>query len=186
MKLPPTPDGNQPKHTFVELPNGGKSRTDLVGTIKLSHSLTLKDVLCVPEFQVNLLSISKLTQDLGCNVTFYLDCYLVQDLTTKKVIGRGRQSNGLYYLSNLPSVHQTNTSHIPNLWHQRLGHPSYSPLWVLSKTNPEISPFSHDFCDVCPLAKQTRLSFHASTISSAKPFELIHCDIWGPHKFFFI
>ena len=54
----------------------------------------------------------------------------------------------------------------------------------MSKNNPGIFLFSHDFCDVCPLAKQTRLSFHVSTISSAKPFELIHCDIWGPHKFF--
>ena len=52
----------------------------------------------------------------------------------------------------------------------------------MSKSFLEISSFSHDFCYVCPLAKQTRLSFPISTISSTKPFELIHCDIWGPHK----
>ena len=76
-KVSPTPDGNRPKHNFVELPNGEKTRIDSVGTIKLSDSLTIKDVLHVPDFQVNLLSISKLTQDLGCNVTFYHDCCLV-------------------------------------------------------------------------------------------------------------
>jgi len=32
------------------------------------------------------------------------------------------------------------------------------------------------------LAKQTRLSFPISSIQSAKIFDLIHCDIWGPQK----
>ena len=44
-------------------------------------------------------------------------------------------------------------------------------------------PFaSNNACDVCPLAKQHRLPFHVSSISSNKPFVLIHCDIWGPFK----
>jgi hypothetical protein len=37
-------------------------------------------------------------------------------------------------------------------------------------------------CDVCALAKQSRLSFSVSSISSIRPFELIHFDIWGPYK----
>ena len=37
-------------------------------------------------------------------------------------------------------------------------------------------------CTVCALAKQIRLPFSTSSISSDKPFELIHCDIWGPFK----
>lgn len=45
------------------------------------------------------------------------------------------------------------------------------------------SPFkSNDACDVCALAKQSQLPFFASFISSVRPFELIHCDIWGPYK----
>ena len=41
---------------------------------------------------------------------------------------------------------------------------------------------SNHSCDVCPLAKQSRLSFGTSSITSVKPFDLIHCDIWGPYK----
>jgi len=37
-------------------------------------------------------------------------------------------------------------------------------------------------CTVYALAKQTRLPFSTSSISSDKPFELIHCDIWGSFK----
>ena len=34
----------------------------------------------------------------------------------------------------------------------------------------------------CPLAKQSRLPFCHSVISSVKPFKLIHCDIWGRYR----
>ena len=34
------------------------------------------------------------------------------------------------------------------------------------------------------MAKQSRLSFKVSQISSNKPFDLIHCDIWGPHRIY--
>lgn len=35
-------------------------------------------------------------------------------------------------------------------------------------------------CDVCPLAKQTRLLFLIHSQNSQCKFDLIHCDIWGP------
>ena len=36
-------------------------------------------------------------------------------------------------------------------------------------------------CNICPRAKQHRLLFHSSSISSTKPFDLIHVDTWGPY-----
>lgn len=41
---------------------------------------------------------------------------------------------------------------------------------------------SQHLCEICPLAKQTRLSFPSSSIQSMHCFDLIHCDIWGPHR----
>ena len=35
-------------------------------------------------------------------------------------------------------------------------------------------------CDVCELAKHTRVSFPISNKRSARPFHLIHSDIWVP------
>ena len=94
------------------------------------------------------------------------------------MIGEGKQYNGLYYLLTTQNTRQANTiCHAPNLWHQRLKHPSSFPLQLISQNNPEISLASHDICNVCPIAKQTRLIFPNSVISSTKPFELIHCDI---------
>lgn len=37
-------------------------------------------------------------------------------------------------------------------------------------------------CHICPLAKQRRLSFHFHNNVASAPFDLIHCDIWGPFK----
>ena len=98
---------------FVELLNVGKTNIDSIGSVKLSNDMTLKYVLYVPDFKVNLLSISKLTHALGCNVTFYPDACVVQDLTTKKTIGSSSQSNGLYYLTvnQNPDLATPSTTH---------------------------------------------------------------------------
>ena len=42
-----------------------------VGDVQISPTLTLRNVLHVPKLSTNLFSIQTLTQDLGCNVTFY-------------------------------------------------------------------------------------------------------------------
>jgi transposase InsO family protein len=68
------------------------------------------------------------------------------------------------------------------LWHRRLGHLSSSRLDFMTKHLLNFPFQFNNACDVCALAKQSRLSFSVSSISSVKPFELIHCDIWGPYK----
>jgi Integrase core domain/GAG-pre-integrase domain len=62
------------------------------------------------------------------------------------------------------------------LWHKRLGHPSDRILnsFLNFPLNNYIS------CDICKLAKQTRLPFSLSISKSKAPFELIHSDVWGP------
>ena len=35
---------------------------------------------------------------------------------------------------------------------------------------------------VCALAKQTRLPFQRSVSRANTPFDLIHGDVWGPHR----
>lgn len=53
-----------------------------------------------------------------------------------------------------------------------------SPLWV-ANFFPLISYFKNYVCDVCPQAKQARLSSHTGSISSCRPFQSIHYDICG-------
>jgi hypothetical protein len=68
-----------------------------------------------------------------------------------------------------------------DLWHYRLGHLSSSRINLLHSLFPQqIQVDSNNVCNICPLAKQRKLSFPISQNSSKFPFELIHCDIWGP------
>lgn len=112
---------------------------------------------------------------------------------TKRMIGLGKHYRGLYYLVAMAShkpktttAFSTNIQSSPtsstNLWHHRLGHLSSSRLDFMSKNLLNFPFQKYNKCDVCALAKQTRLSFPTSLISTVKPFELIHCDIWGPYK----
>lgn len=47
-----------------------------------------------------------------------------------------------------------------------------------------ISPsnFVNCACEICPLARQTKLPFSVSSIKSKCIFDLIHIDTWGPYK----
>lgn len=48
------------------------------------------------------MSVSKLTKDSQCFLTFYEQFCVIQDLKTRKVLGLGKKKAGLYYLLNLP------------------------------------------------------------------------------------
>ena len=103
------------------------------------------------------------------------------------MIGLGKEHNGLYLLQDSDSRPTASTlaatvSHISssNLWHIRLGHPSYSKLDLLKQVVHTGFSNKTPCYDVCHFSKQKRLPFTLSTLVSSKPFELIHCDLWGP------
>ena len=48
--------------TYVSLPNGEQAMVTHIGTIRISSTLTLIDVLCVPSFSFNLISVNQLTK----------------------------------------------------------------------------------------------------------------------------
>ena len=54
--------------------------------------------MSLPQFSFNLIYVSKLTRTLNCSISFFPDYCLIQDLSTKWIIGRGRESRGLYIL----------------------------------------------------------------------------------------
>ena len=67
-------------------------------TIHPTPLITLTSVLSLPQLSFNLIFVSKLTRTLNCSISFFLDYYLIQDLLTKQIIGRGRESGGPYIL----------------------------------------------------------------------------------------
>ena len=68
-------------HSMVELPNGEAAVVTHIGTIHLSSHITLTNVLCVPSFTFNLLSVSALTKTQPICLVFLSKFCFVQDLT---------------------------------------------------------------------------------------------------------
>jgi hypothetical protein len=156
--------------TYIHLPNGEKALATHIGTVQISKSLLLTDVLCIPSFSFNLISISKLTNSPSCCVFFLSHLCFIQDLVAWKRIGLGRKKNGLYFLqvsdnaetfsSLLPSI-AAHTAVINKsvfyVWHHRLGHPSPSRLSLLKNViNDLVIPSANEHCKVCHISKQKR------------------------------
>ena len=67
-------------------------------TVKPTSSITLSYVLSLSNLTFNLISVSKLTKNLNCSVSFFPDHCVFQDLMTKRIFGKGHVSDGLYIL----------------------------------------------------------------------------------------
>ena len=148
------------------------------GTIHPTPLLTLTFVLSLSKFSFNLISVSKLTRTLNCSISFFHDHCLIQDLSTKRIIGRGRESGGLYILETEVSKSVVCSRVVTSFkLHCHLGHPS---LPLLKKLYPQFSSLSSLNCESCQYAKLHRV--HLSPRVNKRvfvPFELVHSDALG-------
>ncbi|GJY64728.1 retrovirus-related pol polyprotein from transposon RE2 [Tanacetum coccineum] len=120
-----------PNPSFVSVANGKGARVLGKGKINLVSKSVESDVLYVPSFPFQLLSVKKLTSSLNCQALFTPSKVIFQDPVTKRMIGEGFLINGLYYFFPDHKISQGFQAYIsPNnehiLWHCRVGHPSES------------------------------------------------------------
>lgn len=146
------------------------------GTVNLSSLITFRNVLYVPNFHFNLISVSQVCEENSCRILFYHDNCFFQALSTDKLMGLSRVNQGLYFWKNYPqylfsaelnkSLCNVATNDMNFLNHKRLGHSTYFPC-------PQ--------CPICLMAKQTHAPFPHSTSRADDIFSLIHVDVWGPY-----
>ena len=67
--------------------------------IRFSYSLYLEDVLYIPSFQFNLISISKLLSSMPCKLTFVANTCFIQNVQTLQRIGTTDLMDNLYKLN---------------------------------------------------------------------------------------
>ena len=84
----------------VKIADGSFSSIAGKGLIKISERIDLKSVLHVPKLACNLLSVSKLSKDSNCCVTFFESHCIFQDQSSGRTIGSARMINGLYYFDD--------------------------------------------------------------------------------------
>ncbi|KAK0593195.1 hypothetical protein LWI29_032697 [Acer saccharum] len=101
-------------HTTVTLPNHSQILVHFAGDVKLHSDIVLKDVLFVPQFKFNLISVSALVIGTGLIVSFLPECFVIQDLSTKRMIGRGDRVQDLYVL-DVHCLNSISTAFVNNL-----------------------------------------------------------------------
>ncbi|CAA7059937.1 unnamed protein product [Microthlaspi erraticum] len=149
-----------------------------------SGILPLRDVLVCLAIATSLLSVFKVTTNYPCFFKFNCDGVIVKDKVTKGRIILGRNSEGLYALSDdkpavFLSIRQQAASDV--VWHRRLGHPNDQALHHLSSINAiRINKRTNQVRESCSLGKSARLPFSLSEFVATKPLQRIHCDLWGP------
>ncbi|MFS7905051.1 putative RNA-directed DNA polymerase [Helianthus anomalus] len=140
----------------VRIPNGDFIPVKGKGSSTLPNGTEIRDVLYIPDFTCNLLSISRLTRDLHCTVTFFPDFFVMQDLNSKKLIGTGKCQHGLYRMKIVERERKAMMASV-EVWHKRLGHASSGKLSHFDFVKN--ASFKTIDCDSCAKAKHTRLPF---------------------------
>jgi GAG-pre-integrase domain len=148
-----------------------------------NHSLALQNVLHVPGFTKNILSLSKLIEDNSILIEFSSHGCFIKDHHTLVPLLQVKFHNGLYLLHSSSFSPQALLGEkvSADLWHARLDHPSSSTtLHLLNKYNLSCSTHNFSFCQHCSMAKSHNLPFNSSLSSSTSPLKIVHSDLWGP------
>ena len=115
-----------------------------------SNSFKLKNVLCVPPMQKNLIYVSKCCHQNNTSIKFSPSSFFVKDLTMGITLLQSQAKDGVYELPIFPSqaspiITFSSTNSSPTVWHHRLVHPSSSIfkniflLLILNCLSPPIS-----------------------------------------------
>ncbi|KAH9625378.1 hypothetical protein KSS87_011449, partial [Heliosperma pusillum] len=194
----------------VGLPDGSTKLVHKTGTIFLTDSITLHNVLIIPDFTQNLLSVGRLLEHSGLRLIFYANECWFQDHLNKLIVAKAKKHGNLYLIrgqcqTRRPSHYSNNNSNflrdtflnqpvVPvdsstnncvqfsdvRLLHQRLGHSSFEKLRHLP--GYQVSKGTSFDCEICMISKHHKLPFATSSSHAAELFDLIHLDVWGPYR----
>nr|KYP61298.1 Copia protein [Cajanus cajan] len=150
----------------VKLPTGQHVLATHSGIVKFTNSFYLVDVLYIPNFTYNLISISKLVSSLSCQLIFDHHSCIIQETNTMKKIGIVDVNGGLYSFT-ASNIHNPSTNSIIvhpkcsiqpiDLWHFRMGHLSHECLQLMKQSFPFLSVDKSFSCNTCHHAKQKKL-----------------------------
>jgi len=89
----------------------------------------------VPNLTCNHMPVARLVKDLNCTMTFCDDFSILQDRTSRTLIGVGEQRDVVYfYKKALVVKDQVNVMMSRDLWHNRMEHPSSEVFTTLHKS----------------------------------------------------
>ena len=183
---------------LMRVGNGAEVSAKAVGVARLYFAnkyLVLNNVYFIPGFRRNLISISRLYEQLF-GISFYNNQIIISRNGLN--ICYANCENGLYILRpnepmllnnelfkvEHPKPKKQKVSHNNDtyLWHLRLGHISLDRINRLVKDGPlrELSVSTLPVCESCLEGKMTKRHFSAKGYRAIEPLELVHSDVCRP------
>lgn len=148
------------KPARIRLPDGTSKSVSYGGTAQLNKDLVLTEVLYVPEFTHNLISIAQLTQQSGVRCLFYKSHCLFQREGNAAIVGIGKVKGNLHLFETMIERHFCNYFKPAEMslmtWHILLGHPSITTMKHLkffTDINEKSAQEAIRNCEVCLRAK---------------------------------
>jgi hypothetical protein len=164
--------------------------TDDSRRIAISNDHSISNVLLVEKLNFNLLSVAQLC-DLGFKCIFGVDDVEIVIADGSNLIFKGFRYENLYLVDfNTEEAHLSTCLLIKSsmgwLWHIRLGHVGMKQLNKLVKHDlvrglKDVTFEKDKLCSACQAEKQVGNTHPMKSImSTCKPFELLHMDLFGP------
>src|ERR1044072_7979031 len=159
---------------------GGNQKGKIIGsgTIGYGKSSYIKNVLLLEGLMHNLLSISQLADNVY-DVMFNQKSCKVVSQKDGSIFFNGKRKNNIYKISISDLVKQNakcllSVNEEQWVWHRKLGH---------VRGLPNLNFTSKALCEACPKGKFSKRSFKAkNVVSTSRPLELLHTDLFGPVK----
>ena len=136
----------------------------------------LKNVLYIPSFDKNILSIQAVTEN-GAKVEFKPNSATLNTQgTTFEIHKKGK----LYYLNNICSPKKVMLS--LEDWHKIMGHCNVDDIlkFEVNIEGMQLTDRNKFKCEICPQAKMSQLQNRLLNICATKILEIIHVDLAGP------
>jgi len=93
---------HQINHIFVKLPNGNQVFANYSGSVFINQDYVLDNVLYIPNFTFNLLSVAKLIENLSCVIVFILMVVILRTKPPWKWLDQLRCKIDFIYSGSLP------------------------------------------------------------------------------------
>lgn len=181
---------------IIHMGSDAKALATGIGTVQVrikkgkdTCRLILQDVLYIPNFRCQLISVSKMSEN-GANSTFTHNVCTIR--RNGRIVASGRLEDGLYYLDTLMkrkvNYSLDQRAHLSTLstWHERLGHVSNETIKRMAINNVvdglsvSRSNDTLDICSGCAQGKAHSHPFKSSVRKTTRRLELVHSDVLGP------
>jgi hypothetical protein len=170
-----------------------KGKVKGLGKIAISNDHSISNVLLVESLNFNLLSVAQLC-DLGFSCNFTVDDVIISSVDGSNLKFKGFRYENLYLVDFSSSEAKLTTclfsrASLGWLWHRRLGHVGIKQLNRLTKHDllrglKDVKFEKNKLCSSCQAGKQVANTHpNKSQMSTYRPLELLHMDLFGPTSF---